>query len=120
LTKLAEVRRLLDAEAPRVQAQFVTVDPARGSAQVSSACVPSVDASFIGLRGTPIQTNAAMQSFHASHQILEPRGNIELDHGASAYLMDVRGKTRVVERRTRNRRVGWSMTFWCFCAPRKT
>ena len=96
LAKFAEVRHLLGPEAQRVQALFVTVDPARDSAQVLRAYVPNFDPSFIGLRGTPAQTDAAVRSFHASYQVIERHGNVEVDHTASTYLIDERGNTRIV------------------------
>ena len=96
LAKFAQVRHLLGTDAQRVQALFVTVDPARDSAQVLRSYVPKFDPSFIGLRGTTAQTDAAVSSFHASYQINERHGEIEVDHTASTYLIDEQGKTRVV------------------------
>ncbi|HXY05574.1 MAG TPA: SCO family protein [Burkholderiaceae bacterium] len=96
LAKFAEVRRLLGADAGRVQVLFVTVDPARDSAELLRAFVPSFDPSFVGLRGTPAQTDAAIKSFRARYQVVERNGDIEVDHTASTYLIDTRGKTRVV------------------------
>jgi protein SCO1 len=58
LAKLAEARRLLGADGARVQVLFVTIDPARDSAQLLGNYVPSFDPSFIGLRGTEDQTDA--------------------------------------------------------------
>jgi len=96
LAKFAEVRRILGVHAQRVQALFVTVDPARDSAQILRAYVPNFDPSFIGLRGTPEQTDAAVRSFHASYQIVDRHGEIAVDHTASTYVIDDRGNTRIV------------------------
>lgn len=96
LAKFAEARRLLGADAQRVQALFVTVDPARDSAKVLRAYVPHFDPSFIGLRGTPAQTDEAVKSFHASYQIIERHGEIEVDHTASTYVIDEHGNARIV------------------------
>ena len=96
LAKFAEVRRLLGKDAQRVQALFVTVDPARDSAQILSAYVPHFDPSFIGLRGTTAQTDAAVRSFHASYEIMERDGQIQVDHTASTYVLDELGKARIV------------------------
>lgn len=96
LAKFAEVRHLIGADAQQVQALFVTVDPARDSAPVLRAYLSNFDPSFIGLRGTPAQTDEAVRSFHASYQITERRGEIEVDHTASTYVIDEHGNTRVV------------------------
>ena len=97
LAKFAQVRRLLGAGGQRVQALFVTVDPARDSPQLLASYVPSFDPTFIGLRGSLAQTDAAVASFHATYQIIEQRGEIEVDHTASTYLIDASGKLRVIE-----------------------
>jgi len=96
LAKFAQVRRMVGPDADRVQGLFVTVDPARDSAQLLGAYVPSFDPSFIGLRGTPAQTDAAVKSFRASYEIIERRGEIQVDHTAATYLIDAHGKTRSV------------------------
>jgi protein SCO1/2 len=96
LAKFAEVRRLLGADAARVQGLFVTVDPERDSAELLRNYVPSFDPTFIGLRGTEEQTDAATRSFHANYQIVDYHGNILVDHTASTYLIDALGRMRVV------------------------
>jgi len=96
LAKFAEVRRLLGADAARVQALFVTIDPERDTAELLRAYVPAFDPSFIGLRGSEAQTDAATKAFHANYQIVEYQGNVMVDHTASTYIIDTRGRARVV------------------------
>jgi len=96
LAKFAQVRRLLGADGPRVQVLFVTVDPQRDSAELLRNYVPSFDPDFIGLRGTKAQIDAVTKSFHARYEIVDHQGDIVVDHTASTYVIDTRGKTRIL------------------------
>jgi len=96
LAKLAEVRRLMGADGARVQVLFVTVDPARDSAQLLGNYVPSFDSSFIGLRGTEDQIDAVTRAFHASYQIVQYQGQTMVEHTASSYVIDAQGRTRLI------------------------
>ena len=96
LAKFAEVRRLLGADGGRVQALFVTIDPERDTAELLRAYVPAFDPSFIGLRGTEVQTDAITRALHANYQIVDNHGEILVDHTASTYILDARGRPRVV------------------------
>jgi len=96
LAKFAEVRRLLGADGARVQGLFVTIDPERDTAELLRAYVPAFDPSFIGLRGSEAQTDAATKAFHANYQIVEYQGTVMVDHTASTYIIDTRGRARVV------------------------
>ena len=96
LAKLAEARRMLGSDGTRVQVLFVTIDPARDSAQLLDHYVPSFDPSFLGLRGTQAQTEAVTRSFHANFQIVQDQGQTLVDHTASSYVIDAQGQTRLV------------------------
>jgi protein SCO1/2 len=96
LAKLAEARRLLGADGARVQVLFVTIDPARDSAQLLGNYVPSFDPSFIGLRGTEDQTDAATRAFHANYQVVQYQGQTLVEHTSSSYVIDAQGRTRLV------------------------
>ncbi len=96
LAKFAQVRRLLGADAARVQALFVTVDPERDSAALLRAYVPAFDPTFIGLRGSESQTDAVTSAYHANYQIVRYRGDILVDHTASTFIIDPQGRPRVV------------------------
>jgi protein SCO1/2 len=96
LAKFADVRRRVGADAARVQGVFVTVDPQRDTAALLTRYLPSFDPTFIGLRGTTAQTDAATRVFHASYVIDDDRGRIAVDHTAATYLIDPTGAIRVV------------------------
>jgi protein SCO1/2 len=96
LAKLAEARRLLGADAPRLQVLFVTIDPERDTAPLLGRYVPAFDPSFLGLRGSEAQTDAVTRAFHANYQILQYRGQTLVEHTSSSYVIDTRGRTRLV------------------------
>jgi protein SCO1/2 len=96
LAKLAEVRRLLGAQASRVQVLFVTVDPERDGAALLGRYVPSFDPSFLGLRGTLAQTDAVTKAYHAEYQISQYQDTIMVDHTTATYVIDPAGRTRLV------------------------
>jgi hypothetical protein len=54
---------LLGPDGARVQGIFVTVDPARDTAEVLKAYAANFGPDFVGLRGTPEQTKAAAKEF---------------------------------------------------------
>ena len=96
LAKLAEARRLLGADAARVQVLFVTIDPERDSAQLLGNYVPQFDPSFIGLRGSEAQTDALTRALHANYRIVEYQGRTLVEHTSSSYVIDAQGRTRLV------------------------
>jgi len=96
LAKFAQVRRLLGADGQRVQGLFVTVDPERDTLELLRRFVPAFDPTFVGLRGTEAQTDAAARAFHANYEITDFRGSILVDHTAATYVVDSRGQVRVV------------------------
>ena len=96
LAKFAEARRLLGVDADRVQGLFVSIDPERDTAELLRAYVPAFDATFVGLRGTEAQTDAATRAFHANYQIIQYKGSTLVDHTASTYIIDANGRPRVI------------------------
>ena len=53
MTELAEVKKLLGKDGDRLQALFVTVDPARDTPEVLKAYMGNFDPSFLALYTTP-------------------------------------------------------------------
>ena len=62
MAELAEVKRSLGADGARVQGIFVTVDPARDTAELLKAYAANFGPDMVGLRGTPEQTTAAARN----------------------------------------------------------
>ena len=96
LATLAEVRRLMGKDAPRLQVLFVTVDPERDGAQFLGRYVQAFDPTFVGLRGTDTQTRAAATAFRAYYEISRQQGEVLVSHTVNTYLMDPGGCVRDV------------------------
>ena len=101
MAELAEVKRQLGPDGERVQGVFVTLDPERDTAALLKNYVAGFDPSFIALRGTQEQTQAAAKAFKVFYEKVPSKdgsGNYTLDHTAAAYLFDPQGRVRVFER----------------------
>lgn len=99
LSDVAAAMRLLSpSEAKRVQVLFVTVDPARDSADLLKDYVPYFHESFLGLRGSEAEVAQAakeFQVFYRRHSIPGANG-YNVDHTAGSYVLDERGKLRLL------------------------
>jgi protein SCO1/2 len=92
LADLAQVTRLLGAEARQVQVLFITLDPARDDAQLLAKFLPAFDASFLGLYGDENATAQAAQAFGVSYiKQNDAHGNYTLDHSDGIYLLGAGG-----------------------------
>ncbi|HEX7155694.1 MAG TPA: SCO family protein, partial [Burkholderiaceae bacterium] len=96
LARLAQVRRLLGTDARQVQVLFVTIDPERDTAQMLGRYVQAFDPTFLALRGTDGETDAAATAFHADYEIMEHAGEVLVSHTVETYLVDPQGRMRVV------------------------
>jgi protein SCO1 len=97
-TKLALGK--LGDDAKRVQVVFVTVDPERDTQDVLSAYVTGFDPSFVGLRGTAVETATIAKDFKVFYQ--KSAGttpeNYSVDHTAATYVFDPSGRLRLFVR----------------------
>ena len=100
LAELAQVRQSLGADGERVQGVFVTVDPARDTAEVLSAYMKNFGSGFVALRGTPEETAAAAKEFKVFYAKVpgKTEGSYTVDHTAGSYLIDAQGRLRVFVR----------------------
>ncbi|MEN6585874.1 MAG: SCO family protein [Sulfuricella sp.] len=96
LVKMATVMKQLGPDAAKVQVLFVTIDPERDSEALLRNYVPVFDPSFLGLRGSDEETEKVTQDFKAHYQLMKYRGETLVDHTASGYLIDTKGKTRLL------------------------
>lgn len=100
LAELAEVKRSLGADGDRIQGVFVTVDPERDTPELLKAYVTAFDPSFVALRGTPEQTQAAAKNFrvfYAKSAGKTPE-SYTVDHTAGSYVFDAQGRIRLFTR----------------------
>ncbi|TAK93974.1 MAG: SCO family protein [Aquabacterium sp.] len=99
MAELAEVRKRLGADGERLQGVFVTVDPERDTAEVLKAYLQSMDASFVGLRGSLAETEAVASEFKVFYQKVPTKsGGYTMDHTAGAFVFDTDGQVRLFSR----------------------
>ena len=101
LSELAEVKRQLGADGERLQAVFVTVDPARDSAEMLKAYMGNFDPTFIALRPeTPEQLAALAKDFKIYYKKVEGKtaSSYTVDHSAGSYIYDPQGRLRLFAR----------------------
>lgn len=100
LLSMREVLNRLGDDAARVQVIFVTLDPARDTAQVLAEYVTAFHASFIGLRGDEATIAAAARDFkvfYAKQAGTEP-GSYNIDHSTGSFVFDPQGRLRLLVR----------------------
>ena len=95
LLRMAQVMKILGADADKAQLLWVTVDPERDTQALLKSYVAAFNPKFLALRGTPAQTKTLARNFHVGYQILHYNGTILVDHSAYGYLIDPSGKTRL-------------------------
>ncbi len=100
MAELAGVKKSLGADADKLQAVFITVDPERDSAAVLKAYMENFDPSFIALRGTPEQTAAVAKHFKIYYKKNEGKtpSSYTMDHSAGSYVFDPQGRVRLYTR----------------------
>lgn len=97
LARLSEVMKSLGSDADRVQVLFVTVDPERDSADRLKGFLPWFNPTFLGLRGDPAQTKAAIEEFRvfAARKPIEGELGYVIDHSTGAYVFDPAARLRL-------------------------
>ena len=100
MADLAQVKKSLGADGDKLQAVFVTIDPERDTAAILKSYMGSFDPSFVALRGTVEQTQAAAKEFKVYFAKVPGRveGTYTMDHTAGAFVLDGNGKVRLFER----------------------
>lgn len=93
LTELGEALKRLGSRAQRVQALFITVDPARDKPSVMARYLKAFDPRIQGLVGDGDSIAAAAKSFHVFYQIRGlGGGEYAIDHSSYIYVIDPQGK----------------------------
>jgi protein SCO1/2 len=94
LADLAQVMRMLDKDADRVQVLFVTLDPERDTRELLAQYPPAFYPTFKGLSGDSMATAQAAQAFGVVYQKQPSKnGGYDLDHSAGTYLIAPGGKS---------------------------
>lgn len=99
LFALRGVMDKLGADAERVQALMVTVDPERDTPEVLARYVPAFHPRFVGLYGEPRAIASTAKEFKVFYEKrpLE-RGGYLMDHTAASYVFDPQGRLRLYVR----------------------
>ena len=103
LADVAQAVKKLGPDAGRVQVLFVTVDPERDTPEVLARYVGAFDPAFLGLYGDAGATRQAAKEFKI---FFEKRpgstpGSYSVDHSAQSYVIDPRGRLRLLLRQER-------------------
>lgn len=100
MAELAEVKKLLGPDGDKLQGIFVTVDPARDTAEMLKAYMGNFDPSFLALIPTPEQLAAIAKDFKVYYKRVEGKTptSYTMDHSAGSYLYDPQGRLRVYNR----------------------
>jgi len=97
LARFADVVKSLGEQGQQVQVLFVTVDPARDTAERLASYVPWFHPSFVGLYGDAATTEATAREFKIFYSKKELEGGVGyvMDHSAGAYVFDPAGRLRL-------------------------
>jgi protein SCO1 len=93
LSSMGVALQKLGPSADKIQPIFITVDPARDTAEVVGEYVKDFDPRLIGLVGSSEEIAAAAKDFHVYYQVRR-LGNDEyvVDHSSFLYVIDPSGR----------------------------
>jgi len=100
LTELSEVKRLLVSNGDKLQAVFITVDPARDTPAVLKSYMASFDPGFVALVPTPEQLETVAKDFKIYYKKAAGATptSYTMDHSAGSYVYDTKGRVRLYSR----------------------
>jgi protein SCO1 len=100
MAELAEVKKLLGKDGDRLQGIFITVDPARDTAEMLKAYMGNFDPSFLALVPTPDQLATVAKDFKVYYKRVEGKTptSYSMDHSAGSYMYDPQGRLRLYNR----------------------
>jgi len=100
MTELVEVKRLLGKEGDKLQAVFVTVDPARDTPDLLKAYMTNFDPGFMAFTPTPEQLAVVAKDYKIYFKRVEGKTptSYTMDHSAGSYVYDTQGNLRLYSR----------------------
>jgi protein SCO1/2 len=100
MVELAEVKRLLGSQGDKLQGAFITVDPARDTAEVLKAYMGNFDPTFVAFVPTPEQLAAVAKDYKVYYKRSEGKTptSYTMDHSAGSYVYDTQGNLRLYSR----------------------
>jgi protein SCO1/2 len=99
LASLAQARKLLGADAAKLQVVFITVDPARDSVALLHDYLANFDPGFIGVSGSAQQVDAVLKAYgiSATKKMVEgSKTEYTMHHSSYLYFVDTRGMLRAL------------------------
>ncbi|WP_148714850.1 SCO family protein [Chitinolyticbacter meiyuanensis] len=97
MAELSAAMKQLGDKAGEVQVLFVSVDPKRDTPALLSQYVPAFNKRFVGLTGTEAQVSAVAKQYKVVYQRQDQADSYTVDHTAGTYLLDRKGRLRVLE-----------------------
>jgi protein SCO1/2 len=97
--RLMQVLGKLGPDAQKVRILFITVDPARDTAQALHDYVGAFDSKHAeGLTGTDWQIESLAKRYRVAYQMekRDPSGNYEVTHSSAVYVFDSEGHARLL------------------------
>ena len=88
--------RQLGPERSQVQVIFITLDPARDTADILKRYVTAFDPQFLGLAGTPAQVDAAARDFQVQYARVPVGDDYVIDHSSGLFVFDRNGRLRLL------------------------
>jgi len=100
MTELVEVKRLLGAKGDKLQAVFITVDPARDTAELLNVYVTNFDPGFVALIPSPEQLAEVAKEFKIYYKKVDGKTSTSytMEHSAGSYIFDGQGQVRLFSR----------------------
>lgn len=100
LNELGEVKRLLGADADKLQGIFVTVDPERDTADLLKAYMANFDPSFVAFVPTQEELAQIAKDFKIYYKKVggKTTTSYTMDHSAGSYVYDTQGRLRLYSR----------------------
>jgi protein SCO1 len=97
MAELAQIRKLLGADADKLQTVFVTIDPERDTAEILKGYVANFGPGVVALRGNAEQTAAAAKEFKVFFAKVQGKspGSYTMDHSAASFVFDPQGRVRL-------------------------
>ena len=100
MTELVEVKRLLGTDGDKLQAVFVTVDPARDTTELLKAYMANFDPTFLAFVPTADELPDVAKHFKIYYKKQEGQTptSYTMDHSAGSYVYDLQGNLRLYSR----------------------
>lgn len=101
MTELVAVKKMLGADADKLQVLFVTVDPERDKPEMLKPYMANFDPFFLALYAeTPEKLAAVAKDYKVYYKRVEGKTptSYTMDHSAGSYIYDTQGRLRLYAR----------------------